>query len=206
MTLFAMLLLGHLPNKGGKARLIGRRWPAPHAGQFCNNRWVIVFLESNRVFTEQSDSDRKQVEDGRLADLLSELRVMLAGAQMLTAFLILLPFNDTFEQIVQFEKYVFLATFFLAVSSIVLLSAPAIQHRILNPLRDRLAFKRMAIRHLVAGGVTMALAFVLATNLVISQVFGALPGVAAAVVIAVLIVCLWLLLPLYLRRRARSPA
>lgn len=157
------------------------------------------------MLTEQTEGDRKQVEDGRLADLLSELRVMLAGAQMLTAFLILLPFNSTFEQIVQFEKYVFLATFFLAVSSIVLLSAPAIQHRIMNPLRDRLGFKRMAIRHLVAGGVTMALAFVLATDLVISQVFGALPGVVAAVVIAVLILCLWLLLPFYLRRRARSP-
>jgi hypothetical protein len=158
------------------------------------------------VFTEQTEGDHQQVEDGRLADLLSELRVMLAGAQMLTAFLILLPFNDTFEQVVEFEKYVFLATFFLAVSSIVLLSAPAIQHRIMNPLRDRLAFKRMAIRHLVAGGVAMALAFVLATDLVMSQVFGAVPGVVAAVVIAVLILCLWLLLPLYLKRRARSPA
>ena len=158
------------------------------------------------MLTEQTDDDQKQVEDGRLADLLSELRVMLAGAQMLTAFLILLPFNDSFEEIVQFEKYVFLATFFLAVSSIVLLSAPAIQHRIMNPLPDRRAFKRMAIRHLVAGGISMALAFVLATDLVMWHVFGAAPGVVAALVIAVLILCLWLLLPLYLRRRARSPA
>lgn len=154
------------------------------------------------MFSEQSTEADRHVEDGRLADLLSELRVMLAGAQMLTAFLILLPFNDTFEQIVQFEKYVFLATFFLAVSSIVLLSAPAIQHRIMNPLADRPAFKRMAIRHLVAGGVAMALAFILATDLVMSQVFGAVPGVVAAAVIAVLILCLWLLLPYYLKSRA----
>ena len=38
-------------------------------------------------------------EHGDLGDLLSELRVMLPGAQLLTAFLIVLPFNSGFEQI-----------------------------------------------------------------------------------------------------------
>lgn len=142
-------------------------------------------------------------DDGDLTDLLGELRVMLPGAQMLTAFLILLPFNGGFRHIVQSEKYVFLATFFLSVTSIVLLSAPAIQHRIMYPLRDRAAFKRQSIRHLIAGGISMALAFVLATNLVITQVFGTGPGIAAGVAVAVLILCLWLLLPLYLRARRR---
>ena len=155
------------------------------------------------MFSDHKDDAPQHPDEhsSSLVDLLSELRVMLAGAQMLTAFLILLPFNRSFEEIVEAEKYVFLATFFLAVSSIVLLSAPAIQHRIMNPLEDRPAFKRMAIRHLVAGGVTMALAFVLATDLVISQVFGGVPGVIAAVLIAALILCLWLALPLYLKRR-----
>ena len=198
-----MLPQGYLQNKAGKARLIGRRWQAPPAQRFCNNPSIIVFFESNSVFSEHPTKDDSPAEDGRLADLLSELRVMLAGAQMLTAFLILLPFNGGFAQIVEVEKYVFLATFFLAVSSIVLLSAPAIQHRIMNPLPDRPAFKRMAIRHLVAGGATMALAFILATNLVMAQVFGTVAGVVAALVIAVLILCLWLLLPYSLKARSR---
>jgi hypothetical protein len=152
---------------------------------------------------EQSDEQdgAHRPNDGRLADLLAEIRVMLAGAQMLTAFLILLPFNDAFDEIAKSEKYVFLATFFLAVASIVLLSAPAIQHRIMNPLPDRAAFKQLAIRHLVAGGVTMALAFILATDMVISRVFGQDPGVVAAAAIALLIVCLWLILPYYLKRK-----
>lgn len=148
---------------------------------------------------EIKKDDKK--DDGDLTDLLGELRVMLPGAQMLTAFLVLLPFNGGFRNIVQSEKYVFLATFFLSVASIVLLSAPAIQHRIMYPLRDRAAFKRQAIRHLIAGGITMALAFVLASNLVITEVFGTGPGIVAGVLVAVLILCLWLLLPLYLRRR-----
>ena len=153
--------------------------------------------------SEERSADAHTSNDGRLADLLAEIRVMLTGAQMLTAFLILLPFNSAFKEIAQTEKYVFLATFFLAVASIVLLSAPAIQHRIMNPLPDRPAFKRMAIRHLIGGGVTMALAFILATDLVISRVFGQEPGVIAAGVIAFLILCLWLLLPWYLKCRKR---
>ena len=156
--------------------------------------------QANRVAPEDMEEDKRE---GQLGDLLSELRVMLAGAQMLTAFLILLPFNSNFAQVVQIEKYVFLATFFLSVSSIVLLSAPAIQHRIMHPLPDRAKFKRMAIRHLVAGGVTMALAFILATDLVMSEVFGTLAGVVAALAIAALILCLWLLLPYYLKCKHR---
>lgn len=153
--------------------------------------------------SEELVDDSHSANDGRLADLLAEIRVMLTGAQMLTAFLILLPFNSSFKEISQSEKYVFLATFFLAVSSIVLLSAPAIQHRIMNPLRDRPAFKRLAIRHLIVGGASMALAFILATDLVISRVFGQEPGVVAASVIALLILCLWLGLPYYLKRKGK---
>lgn len=149
-----------------------------------------------------ADEDAMDRDDGRLADLLAELRVMLTGAQMLTAFLILLPFNSNFGAIAISEKYVFLATFFLAVSSIVLLSAPAIQHRIMNPLPDRPAFKRMAIRHLICGGVTIALAFIMATDLVISRVFGQTPGLVAGGLIALLIMFLWLLLPYYLKCRS----
>ena len=95
----------------------------------------------------------------------------------------------------------FLATFFLALTSLVLLSGPAIQHRIMTPLHDRLGFKRMAMRQLVAGGITLALAFVLATMLVMAEVFGETAGIIAGVAVAVLITCLWLLMPLVLRRR-----
>lgn len=142
-------------------------------------------------------------EHGDLTDLLGELRVMLPGAQMLTAFLIVLPFNSGFQQIIKAEKVIFLATFFLALTSLVLLSGPAIQHRIMTPLRDRIGFKRMAMRQLIAGGVALALAFVLATILVMSEVFGTNPGIIAGVAVAILITCLWLLLPLFMRHHRR---
>ena len=60
--------------------------------------------------------------------MLGELRVLLPSAQLLSAFLITVPFNSGFANIVASEKTVFLATFTLSILSLVLLSAPAVQH------------------------------------------------------------------------------
>lgn len=150
----------------------------------------------------QDNFDHDSDEDsGDLSDLLSELRILLPGAQMLTAFLIILPFNGGFAKIVQAEKVVFLATFFLSMTSLVLLSAPAIQHRIMRPLNDRERFKRVADRIMMAGALTLALAFVLGTNLVISEVFGHIAGIVACTIMAVLIIVMWWVMPRYLKRR-----
>ncbi|AYM76343.1 hypothetical protein JAB5_08260 [Janthinobacterium sp. HH103] len=148
---------------------------------------------------QQQDDDQPS-DDGDLSDLLSELRILLPGAQMLTAFLIILPFNGGFAKIVQTEKVVFLLTFFLSMTSLVLLSAPAIQHRVMRPLQDRERFKRVADRIMMCGAFSLALAFILGTNLVMSEVFGHLPGIVASILMGTLIVCMWWLLPLHLKR------
>ena len=99
------------------------------------------------------------------------------------------------------EKLLFLATFLFALASLVLLSAPAIQHRLLRPLRDRARFKRIATRQIVAGAFALAIALVLGTDLVMSEVFGATIGLIVAALMALLILAAWWLLPVYLRRK-----
>jgi hypothetical protein len=143
----------------------------------------------------------RQRDDGDLSDMLSELRILLPGAQMLTAFLILLPFNGAVRHTLQGERIVFLATFAFALSSLILLSAPAIQHRLMRPLYDRARFKRMASRQIVAGSVALACALALGSNLVISEVFGAPAGIAASAFMGIAIAALWWILPLHLKRR-----
>lgn len=140
-------------------------------------------------------------QDGDLSDMLSELRILLPGAQMLTAFLIILPFNGAAHSVIASQKYVFLCTFVCALTSLVLLSAPAIQHRLMRPLVSKSRFKRMASRQIVAGACALGIAFVLGTNLVISAVFGSLLGTAAGAAMALLVGSVWLLLPLYLKRK-----
>lgn len=149
---------------------------------------------------QDEDSQLKEEGEGDLSDLLSELRILLPGAQMLTAFLIILPFNGGFAKIVQAEKIVFLATFFLSMTSLVLLSAPAIQHRVMRPLQDRERFKRVADRIMMCGAFSLALAFILGTNLVISEVFGHIAGIIACTLMGSLIICMWWWLPLHLKR------
>lgn len=140
-------------------------------------------------------------QDGDLSDMLSELRILLPGAQMLTAFLIILPFNGSARQIIHTQRYVFLVTFFCALISLVLLSAPAIQHRLMRPLISKSRFKRIASRQIVAGSFALGCAFILGTNLVISEVFGATTGIIAGATMATLIGSAWWVLPMYLKRR-----
>jgi hypothetical protein len=149
---------------------------------------------------DDREGDDDKDGDGDFSDMLSEMRILLPGAQMLSAFLIILPFNEGFGKIVHAEKLLFLATFFLSLTALVLLSAPAVQHRVMRPLRNRARFKRIATRQIVAGAFSLAIALVLGTDLVISEVFGPVVGVVMAAIMAVLILCVWWLMPAWLKR------
>ena len=140
--------------------------------------------------------------DEDLSELLQELRVLLPGTQTLTAFLIILPFNSGFADIQRGEKFVYLATFLCSLASLILFAAPAAQHRLQRPLRDREAFKHRANQLVVAGLVLLSLALILATQLVLDQVMRSVWiawGGAGAV--ALLILAIWWLIPL--RTKAR---
>lgn len=134
-------------------------------------------------------------DDGDLTDMLSELRVLLPSAQLLTAFLITVPFNRGFADVVASEKIVFFATFLFSIAGLVLLSAPAVQHRLLRPLVDRASFKRLATRQIIAGSACLSFALVLATELVLSEIFGHAVGAVAACLIGAMVVALWWVLP-----------
>lgn len=144
------------------------------------------------------DSSEGTSGDHDLDDLLHELRVLLPGAQTLTAFLTILPFNSGFSQIQNQEKYVYLATFLCSVCSLVLFTAPAAQHRLQRPLRDREGFKTTASRLMIAGLVPLSAAVILSTFLVISQVLtaGWFAWISAGIV-AGLIGLIWWLYPIW---------
>lgn len=119
-------------------------------------------------------ADRRNEED--LSELLGELRVLLPGVQMLTGFLILLPFSQGFSKIGQNEQWVYLALFVCSVSSLVLFTAPAAQHRLERPLRDRIRFKHDATRLIIIGLAPLSLALILATHLIVTEVIGKVAG------------------------------
>ena len=141
-------------------------------------------------------------DENELGDMLQELRILLQGLQVLTAFLIILPFNEGFRDIDQVEKWVYMTTFLCALAGLIILSAPAAQHRLQRPLMDRVRFKNLATRMIVIGLVPSSIALVLATQLVVAQAVGLIESFVAAGLVGVLIAALWWVLPLAHKEKA----
>lgn len=170
-----------------------------------SNAGLIRQPEAAAASPPDGAGNRREADwgDGDLGDLLQELRVLLPGAQTLTAFLVILPFNSGFGQIQQEEKLVYLATFLCSVCSLVLFTAPAAQHRFQRPPRDREGFKTNATRLMIAGLVPLSPALILSTYLVIAQVLVSdwFAWVAAGTVTLLIGVIWWVHPP---RRQARN--
>ncbi|MDQ5823025.1 MAG: DUF6328 family protein [Chloroflexota bacterium] len=174
---------------------------------------MAVKVRDNRISSGDEEDKPKKLrqqdqkgDDGHdeteLGDMLQELRILLQGLQVLTAFLIILPFSEGFRQIDQVEKWVYMTTFLCAITGLVLLSAPAAQHRLQRPLMDRVRFKELATRMIIIGLIPSSVALVLATQLVISQAIGLTESFVAAALVTVLIGLLWWILPLAHKEKA----
>jgi len=139
--------------------------------------------------------------DEDLSDLLNEIRLLLPGTLLLVAFLIALPFNTGYTRVSQFDNAVYVALFLCAILSLLLFAAPAAQHRLMSPLRDRAAFKRSVNRQVIIGLIPLSAAITLATYLVISDVVNALAAAVVAGIVGLTIASLWWVVPLNRRRR-----
>lgn len=128
--------------------------------------------------------------------MLQELRILLQGAQVLTAFLIILPFNQGFDNIHDIEKWVYTATFLCSITSLVFFSAPAAHHRLARPLVNRELFKTFATRMILVGLAALSIALILVTQLVVSQVIGSVVSIYVTVFVSLLIIIVWWLFPM----------
>jgi hypothetical protein len=147
-------------------------------------------------------ADNAGHDETDMTEMLNELRILLPGAQLLNGFLITLPFNSGFREIVEVEKWIFMATFFCSLSSLILFTAPAVQHRILRPLDNRPASRIWPVSRCLRGVISVA-GSVLCAYLVTAEVVGhPLGGAVAALV--VLILTLWWVYPWWLRRQRKK--
>ena len=139
--------------------------------------------------------------DRNWSELLQELRVMQTGVQILTGFLLTLPFQSRFADLDRYQVNVYLALVIAAVVATALIVAPVSVHRVLFrkrmkgnivTLTDRITRIALAVLALVITGVAM---------LVFDVVVGRTAGIVAGSAALVLMVLLWVLLPEVLRRR-----
>ena len=140
--------------------------------------------------------------DRNWTDLLQELRVLQTGIQILTGFLLTLPFQQRFAELNRAQTAIYLCLVVLSVLVTALLMSTVVMHRTFFQRRikpDLVNNSDMLLRFtLVLVGLILVGTVGLIFDIVLSTAAGALGASAVALAVALL----WLLLPRLLRRRA----
>ena len=139
--------------------------------------------------------------DRNMVEMLQELRVAQTGVQILFAFLLSLSFTERFGRIDEVQRWIYVVTLLLTTLTTALLVAPAAVHRILFARRVKRAVVRIGQRLFVAGLVALALTLTGAVLLVLDIAIGRDLAVPVTVVVGAVLVGLWFVLPLRVRRR-----
>lgn len=126
--------------------------------------------------------------DRNWASLLQELRVVQTGVQLLTGFLLTVPFQDRFYEQDGLFQNVYLVTVTASVGATVLLLAPVAMHRLLFR-RHRLeelvnSAQRFALGGLVLLGVALTGVMTLVFEMVVSESVGWVAGFIALLTFA----------------------
>jgi hypothetical protein len=134
-------------------------------------------------------------------NLLQELRVVQTGVQLLTGFLLTLPFQQRFDVLSQQMRIVYLVTVGCSVGATVLLIAPVGIHRLLFRRHRLQVLVSAAHRCAYAGLGLLGLALTGVTVIVFAAVAGRGAGVIAGTCALALFAFFWWTLPLLLRTR-----
>ena len=131
--------------------------------------------------------------------LLQELRVVQTGVQLLTGFLLTLPFQQRFDVLGEHMRMVYLGTVGCSVGAVVLLIAPVAIHRLLFRRHRLQVLVSAAHRCAIAGLALLGFAMTGMTAIIFAAVLGRNVGFAAGACALVLFTVFWLMLPMLLR-------
>jgi MFS family permease len=157
--------------------------------------------------SDGADPTRNETEHERLDrnwnELLQELRVTQTGIQILTGFLLTLPFQQRFAELDEFQRNVFLVTVSLSAAATGMIIAPVSFHRVMFRKREKPLLVRASDRFARVGLILLALAVSCVALLIFDVVVGRFAGVLASSCLLALFVVCWFIAPLALLR-ARS--
>lgn len=139
--------------------------------------------------------------DRNWAELLQELRVAQTGVQILTGFMLTLPFTERFHALPESRHNAYAAILTGAVASTLLLMTPVALHRALFHRGQRPWLVEAADRLARWGLATMALTIVGVVWFILDIVTTHWAAVAVSAVIASYIVGMWVIVPAHERRR-----
>jgi hypothetical protein len=138
-------------------------------------------------------------------ELLQELRVTQTGVQILTGFLLTVPFSNRFSDLTSFQRTVYLCVFAGSVLTTALVVAPVAFHRVLFRQRRRQLLVESGNRFARAGLATLALTISGVVLLVVDVVVGTREAWVTSGLTLVLFTALWAVLPRVLDHVDVSP-
>jgi predicted membrane channel-forming protein YqfA (hemolysin III family) len=147
----------------------------------------------------ENQESRDERLNRELIELLNELRVVLPGVQVLFAFLLTVPFTNTFSSITNQQRQVFFAVFLLTAASTALLIAPSAYHRIRWRQHDKEQMLTTANRLSIGGMVFLTFALVGASFLVADLIFHTTAAALVTAAVAGFFAWFWWGLPLWRR-------
>jgi hypothetical protein len=147
-----------------------------------------------------------QRADRNWNDILQELRVLQTGTQILTGFLLALAFQAAFADLVPAQRTFYLALVCLAALSAVVALAPVALHRAVFHLQVKPALVRFGHDALRGALALVSILLVGVVVFVFDVVVGFAAAVTAGVVLGVVILLLWVVVPVFVRRRGREGA
>jgi energy-converting hydrogenase Eha subunit A len=157
---------------------------------------------------EQSEDGRNETPLERLdrhwGELLQELRVVQTGIQLLTGFLLTLPFQQKFATLGDPERSVYLAAVSCSIVATGFLEAPVAVHRAVFRRHRRKETVQFAHRLAMVGIVFLALAIIGVATLIFDVLLGRTGGAVAGAIAAALLAVLWLAIPIGVRTRELS--
>lgn len=146
-----------------------------------------------------SPEDSPQRLARNINDLLQELRVALAGVQILFGFLLSIVFTGPYRQADTVQHGAHLVAVLFALISVALMTAPAAWHRMLFRQGQRPEILRASNGFAIAGLVTLALAMSSTVFLLADVVLGDWPAIVACALTVAGFGALWFAVPLHHR-------
>jgi hypothetical protein len=149
-------------------------------------------------------SRRERDLDQEWSELIEENRLAMPGTQVLFAFLLILPFQQRFQDLDDGQIAVYYAALLCAASAAVLLIAPTATHRIRWRQGDKEALLRLSTRTGIAATVFLAFGMTASVYLITDFLFGEPWTVVAATILGGAFAWFWFGLPLLRRLRDRQ--
>jgi hypothetical protein len=165
-------------------------------------------VEEEKEMSKRKDEGEEggtKIKD-KIQQVLTEVRVVLPGAQALLGFQFVSILMESFEKLPQSSKYVHFVSLSLVALAVILMMTPAAYHRLVERGEDTEHFHRVASRMLLASMVPLALGitgdfYVVARK--VTESAGLAAGLAALALVT--FYGLWFGFTLY-RRQARRQA